>query len=102
MEKILTFVKQTYESSKQKIMSYDDKNVTEKKYSNNIIIKAKSESNLDELKQQKNNSQHLTEREQAWGWFVDPEELMEIKYYTRRNLVFTYDSMYDIPSKKKD
>ena len=59
MEKILTFVKKTYESSKQKIMSYDDKNVTEKKSSNNIIIKAKSESNLDDLKVGKKHSANI-------------------------------------------
>ena len=101
MEKILTFVKQIYESSKQKIMSYDDKNVTEKKSSNNIIIKAKSESNLDDLKAGKNDLEQLKNKEQIWGWFVDPEELMKIKYYTRRNSAFTYDSRCDIQSKMK-
>ena len=85
MEKILTFVKKTYEISKQKIMSYEYKNVTEKYFDKNIITKAKSETNLDELKQQKNNSQHLTEREQPWGWFADPEELVRKQYYTRRH-----------------
>lgn len=84
MEKILTIVKETYENSKQKIMSYDDKNVTEKDSSNNIITKAKSETNLDELKQKKNNSQDLKETEQTWGWFADPEELVKNTYYTRR------------------
>ena len=73
-------------------MSYDDKNVTEKKSSNNIIIKAKSESNLDDLKVGKKDSEQLKETEQTWGWFADPEELVRNQYYTRRNSVFTYDS----------
>ena len=94
MEKIVAFVK--------KIMSYDDKNITENKCPNNIITKAKSETNLDELKQKKNGSEQLKEIEETWGWFADPEELVRNQYYRRRNSVFTYDSMYDIPSKKKD
>ena len=85
MEKILTFVKQTYEISKQKIMSYDDKNVSKKDSYENIITKAKSESNLDKLKQIKNNSQDLTEGDQTWGWFADPEEVVRKQYYTRRH-----------------
>ena len=93
MEKIVAFVK--------KIMSYDDKNNNNNKSSKNIIKKARSEPNLDELKQKKNGSEQLKEIEETWGWFVDPEELIRNQYYKRRNSVFTYDSRCDIPSKKK-
>jgi len=93
MEKIFTFVK--------KIMSYDDKNVIEKKSSKNKITKAKSETNLDELKQKKNGSEQLKEIEETWGWFADPEELVRNQYYTRRDSAFTYDSRCDIQSKTK-
>ena len=101
MEKIFTFVKRTYEISKEKIMSYDDKNVTENKCSKNKITRAKSEPNLDELKQKKNDSEQLKEIDETWGWFYDPEQLMRNQYYKRRNSVFTYDSRCDIQSKTK-
>ena len=95
------FIKKTYYISKQKIMSYNDKNITENKSSKNKIKRVKSENNLDELKKKRNDSGQLKEIEETWGWFVDPEELIRNQYYTRRNSVFTYDSRCDIPSKKK-